>query len=103
MQPRLVVQDRRMVDRESRRIRIPVAKTRFLAPAVRALLEDLRADREDVVAAKRKKLRERARIERHVVVEEERPVLAHVVHAELNRAAEAQGRVGMDKLDLRKA
>ncbi len=80
---------------------VPVDEARFLAAAIGAALKDLRADREDVRRAQGKKQRQRIRRQAHVVVEQERAVVAGTGEATLDRARKTKWRVRLNPLDAR--
>ena len=58
-----------MIQAQAAGVDVPVGESRLLAPAAGVRLQDLRADRKDALPAQRQQRRQRARIERHVVVE----------------------------------
>ena len=76
-------------------------EARLLAPAVGALLVDLRRDGEDVVAASGSSVAQRVGVERHVVVHQVRPVVPGARDPALDRADEAERQVVVHQLDFR--
>ena len=99
---RFLVQERRVEYVQARRVLVPVGESGFFAAPGGILLKYLRPDGEHVLAAACEQLDQRVRVERHVVVEQERPVVAHAIEAALYRAREGQWIARMDEFDLRK-
>ena len=92
---------RRVIEPQPGRVDVPVGESGLLAPAARVRLKDLRADREHALAAQRQQCRERASVERHVVVQQIRAARAHAREPALDRAGEPERGVAMLPLDFR--
>ena len=96
-----ILDDRRVEDVHAGRVDVPVDEACFLASAVGAPLKNLRGNGKHIVAALESELAQRIRLERHVVVEQQRPVVARPSKAALDGRIEAARCIGVDELQRR--